>query len=189
VRGGSTITQQLAKNLYLSKEKSLIRKLKEFFIAKQIEEKLTKPQIIEKYLNVVEFAGGVYGIQKAAYHYFQKSPSQLTPAESAYLVSLLPNPKKYSTAFHSKKELSRFNKRRVTSILYILKVQGKISEEEYNYEVARTEIGLWTPYSPEVMFTTEDASGSVDGASPAQDPDPSIDEDADEAPDLEEDAE
>lgn len=188
VRGGSTLTQQLAKNLYLSKEKSLVRKLKEFFIAKQIEEKLTKPQIIEKYLNVVEFSKGVYGIQKGAYHYFQKSPSELTPAESAYLVSLLPNPIKYSSAFHARKELSRFNKRRVSSILYILKVQGKISEEDYNYEVARAEIGLWTPYAPEVMFTAEDASGSVDGTEPAGE-NPEESPPPEEAPALEEDME
>jgi len=186
VRGGSTITQQLAKNLYLSKEKSLIRKLKEFFIAKQIEEKLTKPQIIEKYFNVVEFAKGVYGIKKGAYHYFQKSPSELSPAESAYLVSLLPNPVKYSTAFHTKKELSRFNKRRVTSILYLLKLQDKITQKEYDDEVAHAEIGLWTPYTPEVMFTS-DSTGSPPDVTPPTDS--SSDEDSGEAPALDEDAE
>jgi monofunctional glycosyltransferase len=186
VRGGSTITQQLAKNLYLSKDKTLMRKLKEFFIAKQIEEKLTKPQIIEKYLNVVEFAKGVYGIQNGAQHYFQKPPSALSPAESAYLVSLLPNPVKYSTAFHAHKELSRFNKRRVASILYILKVQGKISEEDYNYEVARAEIGLWTPYAPEVMFSPD---GGDEQALPQDEEHTDEQMDSDEAPDLNEDAE
>ncbi len=188
VRGGSTITQQLAKNLYLSKERSIVRKLKEFFVAKQIEEKLTKAQIIEKYFNVVEFGKGIYGIKKASYHYFQKSPSELSPAESAYLVSLLPNPVKYSSAFHSKKELSRFNKRRVTNILYLLKVQGKISEQEYDYEVARAEIGLWTPYAPEVIFTVEDASGSVDGTEPAGE-NPANEPEPQEAPALEDDFE
>ncbi len=169
VRGGSTITQQLAKNLYLSKEKSLQRKLKEFFIAKQIEEKLKKEQIIEKYLNVVEFGKGIYGINKAAFHYFGKSVSSLSPAESAYLVSLLPNPVKYSSAFHARKELSRFNKNRVGSILNLMRIQGKISEDEFNYETARTEIGLWTPYDPEIMFMSDDGTDldsdePVDGA-------------------------
>lgn len=163
VRGGSTITQQLAKNLYLTKEKSLTRKLKEFFISQQLEQKLTKPQIIEKYFNVVEFAKGVYGIQKGAYHYFQKSPGELTPAESAYLVSLLPNPIKYSSAFHARKELSNYNKRRVTRLLSLLKRQGTIGESEYNYEVARAEAGLWTPLIPDNLFApTEDADTGDD---------------------------
>jgi len=171
VRGGSTITQQLAKNLYLSKEKSLVRKLKEFFIAQQIEKKLTKPQIIEKYLNVVEFGPGVYGIQKGAQHYFQKSVGALSPAESAYLISLLPNPIKYSGAYHSRKELSSFNKRRVTSILYILHVQGKITTDEYNYEVARAEYGLWSGEPPSNMYSPEPTLEDVQNALEASDED------------------
>lgn len=144
VRGGSTLTQQLAKNLYLTQERSLMRKMKEFFVAKEIEKKLSKPQIIEKYFNVVEFGKNIYGIKKASSHYFQKSPGDLTPAEGAYLVSLLPSPIKYSSAFHSNKELSRFNKKRVVRLLSLLRLQGKISEEEYISEIARTENGLWS---------------------------------------------
>jgi monofunctional glycosyltransferase len=154
VRGGSTITQQLAKNLYLTKEKSLIRKMKEFFISQEIEKKLTKTQIIEKYFNVVEFGKNIYGIRKASQHYFQKSPSELTPAEGAYLISLLPNPVKYSTSFHAKKELSRYNKSRVNRTLSLLLLQGKISQEDHDSESARVDYGLWTPaptYEPESM--------------------------------------
>ncbi len=145
VRGGSTITQQLAKNLYLSKEKSLIRKMKEFFISKEIEKKLTKVQIIEKYFNVVEFGKNIYGIRKASQHYFQKSPGALTPAEGAYLISLLPNPVKYSVSFHANKELSRYNKRRVNRTLSLLLLQGKISQEEHDSERDRVDYGLWSP--------------------------------------------
>lgn len=145
VRGGSTITQQLAKNLYLSKEKSLIRKMKEFFVSKEIEKKLTKTQIIEKYFNVVEFGKNIYGIRKASQHYFQKSPSELTPAEGAYLISLLPSPVKYSNSFHANKELSRYNKSRVNRTLSLLLLQGKISQEEHDAESARVDYGLWNP--------------------------------------------
>lgn len=147
VRGGSTLTQQLAKNLYLSGEKSIVRKIKEFYIAHQIEERLSKAQIIEKYFNVVEFAEKIYGIRKGAQYYFQKSPSELTAAESAYLVSLLPNPKKYSSSFRKSKSLSAFNKRRCLHILEILKLQNHLDESSYEHEIARVENGLWTPLS------------------------------------------
>lgn len=148
VRGGSTLTQQLAKNLYLSKERSIIRKLKEFFIAQQIEERLSKAQIIEKYFNVVEFAKGVYGVNAAANHYFHKPVGALTPAEGAFLISLLPSPVRYSATFHARKDLSDFNKKRVTRILSLLHLQHHISDETYEYERARTLAGLWTPFSP-----------------------------------------
>lgn len=147
VRGGSTITQQLAKNLYLSKEKSLIRKLKEFFIAHQIEKKLPKYKILEKYFNVVEFGPDIYGIHQASQYYFKKHPSELTPAESAYLVSLLPSPVKYSTQFRTSKELSDFNKERVEVILLRLWKRERITEEEYNYNMAKAEKGLWSSES------------------------------------------
>lgn len=145
VRGGSTITQQLAKNLYLNKEKSLVRKIKELILARSIEKKISKTKIIEKYFNVVEFGAGIYGISKASYHYFSKPPSALTPAEGAYLVSLLPSPIRYSAAFRRGKELSSFNKRRVKHILRILNLQKKLNDDDYNYEIARTESGLWNP--------------------------------------------
>lgn len=148
VRGGSTLTQQLAKNLYLSKERSLTRKFKEFFVAQKIEKMLTKAQIIEKYFNVVEFGKNIYGIQKASYHYFQKPVGALSPAEGAYLISLLPSPVRYSSTYHSRKDLSSFNKKRITTILSILHHQKKISDETYIYERGRTMNGLWSPYNP-----------------------------------------
>ncbi|MCB9072480.1 MAG: transglycosylase domain-containing protein [Bdellovibrionaceae bacterium] len=150
VRGGSTITQQLAKNLYLTKEKSLVRKIKELVVSRNIEKKLSKEKIIELYFNVVEFGPKIYGISKASRHYFDKSPGELTPAEGAYLVSLLPSPVRYSSQFRKNKELSAFNKRRIKHILHILLLQKKVSEDDYNYEVARTESGLWN-VPPEVI--------------------------------------
>ena len=186
VRGGSTITQQLAKNLYLSKDKSLIRKMKEFFISKEIEKKLTKTQIIEKYFNVVEFGKNIYGIRKASQHYFQKSPSELTPAEGAYLISLLPNPVKYSSSFQANKELSRYNKSRVNRTLSLLLLQGKISQEEHDSESARVDYGLWSPaptyemesVSPESIEEIPQDS-STDNPSEAPTEAPSMDSDID----------
>ncbi len=91
-RGASTITMQLARNLYLSPEKSLLRKLREIMIAFQMEHVLSKRRILEIYLNVAEWGPGVYGAETAARHYYSKSALGLTAAESATLAALLPNP-------------------------------------------------------------------------------------------------
>lgn len=93
-RGGSTITQQLAKNLYLSPSRNPLRKIKEILIAKRIEQILDKRRILELYLNVVEFGERVYGAEAAARHYFGKSASGLTASEAALLAGSLPNPRK-----------------------------------------------------------------------------------------------
>jgi monofunctional biosynthetic peptidoglycan transglycosylase len=128
-RGGSTITQQLAKNVYLSSEKSLVRKVREAIIALQIETILSKDEILEKYLNVVEFGPNLYGIGPASRFYFGKTPAQLTAAESAFLAFLLPNPKKYSVSFR-KKQLTPFARSRLREIVSRLGRYHKISQEE-----------------------------------------------------------
>lgn len=93
-RGGSTITQQLAKNLYLSPSRNPLRKLKEIIIAWRMERVLNKKRILELYLNLVEFGETVYGAEAAARHYFGKSAGSLTPGEAALLAGSLPNPRK-----------------------------------------------------------------------------------------------
>lgn len=93
VRGGSTITMQLAKNLYLSPSKNPLRKVKEIIIAKQLESALPKRRIFEIYLNVVEFGRNIYGVEAAARHYFGKSAAGLEPLEAATLAALLPSPR------------------------------------------------------------------------------------------------
>ncbi|TAJ22600.1 MAG: monofunctional biosynthetic peptidoglycan transglycosylase [Nitrospirae bacterium] len=94
-RGGSTITQQLAKNLYLSSDKTLLRKAHEALITHEIERRLSKRRILELYLNVVEWGRGVYGIEAAAQHHFGKSALDLTPQEAALLAAILPSPRRY----------------------------------------------------------------------------------------------
>ncbi|PYQ31357.1 MAG: monofunctional biosynthetic peptidoglycan transglycosylase [Acidobacteria bacterium] len=91
--GGSTITQQLAKNLYLSPSRNPIRKIKEYFIARALEKHLTKKRILEIYLNVVELGERVYGAEAGARYYFHESASALTPAQAALLAGCLPNPR------------------------------------------------------------------------------------------------
>jgi len=82
VRGGSTITQQLAKNLYLSPSKTPLRKLQELIIARRLEAELKKSRILELYLNVIEWGDGVYGVEAAAQAYFHAPAAALGPAES-----------------------------------------------------------------------------------------------------------
>jgi monofunctional biosynthetic peptidoglycan transglycosylase len=93
--GGSTISQQLAKNLYLTPAKNPIRKLKEALLTWRLERNLTKRRIIELYLNVAEWGDGIFGIEAAARHYFGKSAESLTPREAAQLAVALPNPLRY----------------------------------------------------------------------------------------------
>src|SRR5437868_3257495 len=97
-RGASTITQQLAKNLYLSTSKNPLRKINEFLIAQQLEKSLSKQRIFEIYLNVIEWGDGVYGIGPAAQTYFGKSPGALQPEEAAVLAGMIPSPRSYSPA-------------------------------------------------------------------------------------------
>ena len=91
-RGGSTITQQLAKNLYLSTEKSIWRKIKEIFIARELEETLSKHRIFHLYLNIIEFGKGIFGVSAASGEYFGKSVSELSPEEIIRLTAVIPRP-------------------------------------------------------------------------------------------------
>jgi monofunctional glycosyltransferase len=92
-RGASTITQQLAKNLYLSPSKNPIRKVRELLIARRLERELTKQRILELYLNVIEWGNGIWGAEAAARTYFGKSASELTSHESALLAAAIFNPR------------------------------------------------------------------------------------------------
>jgi monofunctional biosynthetic peptidoglycan transglycosylase len=91
-RGGSTITQQLAKNLYLSPDRSMVRKARELLITYALEDALSKQRILELYLNICEWGPGVFGAEAAARHWFGHSAQRLTPAEAVRLATALPNP-------------------------------------------------------------------------------------------------
>lgn len=94
--GGSTISQQLSKNLYLSPSKNPIRKIKEAIITYRIEKSLSKRRILEIYLNIAEWGDGIFGIEAASRHYYGKSAKNLTAKEAARLATILPNPIKYN---------------------------------------------------------------------------------------------
>lgn len=112
-RGASTITQQLAKNIYLSESINPYRKVREFVITKSLEKNLSKKRILEIYLNVVEWGDGIYGVNAASKNYFGVSPSELTPYQASYLAAILPGP----LSFYNPKQHSARVERRAKKIL------------------------------------------------------------------------
>jgi monofunctional biosynthetic peptidoglycan transglycosylase len=119
--GGSTISQQLSKNLYLSPSKNPVRKIKEAIITWRIEKTLSKRRILEIYLNVAEWGDGIFGIEAAARHYYHKSAKNLTAREASRLAAVLPNPIKYNPIGNQK-----YVKNRSRIILKIMKRRGVI---------------------------------------------------------------
>jgi len=107
-RGGSTVSQQLAKNLYLSSERTAARKVKEAAITYFLERSLSKCRILEIYLNVIEWGDGVYGAEAAAQTYFRKPAASLTPQEAAFLSAMIPSP---LNVFNPQKNLRRVQRR------------------------------------------------------------------------------
>lgn len=94
--GGSTISQQLAKNLFLTPSKNPVRKIKEAILTWRLENSISKKRILELYLNVAEWGEGIFGIEAAARHYYGKSAAGLSPYEAARLASVLPNPRRFN---------------------------------------------------------------------------------------------
>ncbi len=132
-RGASTITQQLAKNLYLSTSKNPLRKIREFFIARELEDHLSKQRIFEIYLNVIEWGNGVYGIGAAAQTYFGKSPAALLPEEAAVLAAMIPSPRAYSPA----RGITPYLQKRKTELLHRLVLYHYLSQAEYEQAMMR----------------------------------------------------
>jgi monofunctional biosynthetic peptidoglycan transglycosylase len=107
IRGGSTITQQLAKNLYLSPSRDPVRKLRELIIARRLEAALSKARIFEIYLNVIEWGDGIWGVEAAARSYFGTSAASLAPEQAALLAGAIINPRVYSPAHPNARLLRR----------------------------------------------------------------------------------
>jgi monofunctional glycosyltransferase len=126
-RGASTISQQAAKNIFLSREKTVTRKLKELYLALRIEQELSKGRIIELYLNVVELGPMVYGVGHASRYYFGKPAAMMTPRECAFLAAMLPGPR---VAYNPYRNMAKVL-RRSDMILSLLKEKGVLNEEEY----------------------------------------------------------
>ena len=172
--GGSTITQQLVKNITGNDKKLVVRKITEAFCAMDIEKKYDKSEILEMYLNIINLAHGCRGIGAASRYYFDKSPSELSLCECASIAAITNNPSKYDPQFHPEE-----NKKRRSVILKCMRNSGYISEEEYEKAIIedivlsvrdtdRTNINSWyidtvtndviTDYAQKYGITKQQAS-------------------------------
>lgn len=129
-RGGSTITQQLAKNLYLSPEKTILRKVREYFIARRLEKTLSKNRIFHLYLNVIEWGPGIFGVQAASLYYFGKRVEALNLNEIVRLTAVIPRPLKVRPTGNN-----RWLKWRCRWILRKLLLYKYITKEQYDQNI------------------------------------------------------
>ena len=134
VQGGSTLTQQLAKNLFLSPERTLRRKVQEMMLAFWLESRFTKDEILELYLNRVYFGGGAYGVEAASLRYFGRSASEVSLGEAALLAGLLKAPSRYSPVNDAARAAAR-----ATVVLDLMAQTGRITESE---RVAAAEVPI-----------------------------------------------
>ena len=138
VVGASTISMQLAKNLYLQREKTIARKVQEVILTWWLENALNKDEILELYLNVIEYGPSVYGLRHAAAYYFGREPIELSPAEAAFLACMLPSPKRYHVSYE-RGALTRSMKNRMRRLLEHMAKRERIGPEALSYGLAELE--------------------------------------------------
>ena len=172
VRGGSTITQQLAKNLWLESSRTPWRKLEEMFLAVRLERALTKRRILELYLNTIEWGDGVYGIDAAARHWFGMGAGSLDAGQSVRLAAVIINPRLFSPVAPNQRILHR-----IQLIASRMRRRGAISEYEY-----RAALGLPAEApAPEVdstLFAPQDLPGAGQDVAPGTSPNPAPEADS-----------
>lgn len=134
--GASTISMQMVKNVLLNHDKTLSRKLEELFVVQYLERKLTKARILEIYLNAIEFGPAIYGVGRAAKHYFGHSAAEITPIEAAFFASILPSPKKRYVHYCRGKLSDKWDSY-VRRILKRIHDRGRI--DTASYELAKTQ--------------------------------------------------
>lgn len=170
VAGGSTISQQLAKNLFLSTQRTPWRKAEEAIITVMLENSLSKQRIFEIYLNVIEWGDGVFGAEAAARHYFKKSAASLTPREAAWLAAIVPNPRYY--------DKHRGHRRAARKSKIILARMAIRYGKDFNAAPRMVESSptpapeLILPVDPE---TTPDSNTAIDTSTQENQPLPAID--------------
>ncbi|MBS2029482.1 MAG: transglycosylase domain-containing protein [Deltaproteobacteria bacterium] len=130
LRGGSTLTQQLVKNLYLSRERTLSRKLREALLTLELEAALPKQRILEIYLNIIEWGPGIYGINQAAHYYFGVDARRLTPKQAVFLATIIPNPIKFGVYFR-KGATSKNWDEHMAHLIDKLRERGDLDEAAY----------------------------------------------------------
>lgn len=140
VRGGSTITQQVAKNLFLTHDRTLFRKLQEAFLAWRVEATLTKEEILELYLNVVEWGPEIHGLFAASHYFFEHPPERLTPVQTVMLASILPSPIRFGGAIQSG-YLPSSREDKMRRVLENMRFVDDLSWEEYHRAIDQLDEG------------------------------------------------
>ncbi len=130
--GASTITQQVVKNVFLTNEKSIFRKIKEILIARKLEKSLSKNEILEIYLNLAEFGPNLYGIHLASWYYFKKPASKINAGEAAFMALMLPSPRRLHHSIFENKYLPKKKRRKIIRILKDLRYKEFISPKQYS---------------------------------------------------------
>ncbi len=129
--GASTISQQTIKNIYFSSSKTIYRKLKELIATSRLEKHLSKNEILELYLNLIEFGPGIYGIHAAAQYYFKTTPEKVNAAQGAFLAILMPSPRKYHFTIFQNQHLAKRHRKKYRRILQDLLYKEYISPKQY----------------------------------------------------------
>ncbi|MGH7730689.1 MAG: monofunctional biosynthetic peptidoglycan transglycosylase [Candidatus Eiseniibacteriota bacterium] len=174
IRGGSTITQQLAKNLYLGNERTLTRKLREMILARRIERALTKRRIFELYLNLIEWGDGIFGIEAAAQRHFGVPASALDARQSALLAAVIINPRRFDPV-HPNRRIEK----RARKILGRMWRRGFLGETEYLVATGRTPPVPADSAAPAPW----DSTPSAPAIGPLPEPEPAPSDSAPAAPD------
>lgn len=139
-RGGSTISQQVVKMAFLTREKTVVRKIREAIGTVWLELWFSKPRILEWYINLAEFGDGVYGIKDASWHYFKTKPELLTIENGVHLALVLPNPNLWSAGLR-KQSLTPFGHKRFMQIVTNMRLRGSITEVQWKNALATGDFG------------------------------------------------
>ena len=162
VRGASTITQQLAKNLFLSSDRTLARKIREALATVELEAAMPKSRLLEIYLNIAEWGPGVYGVGEASRYWFGKDARDLSPKESAFLASVIPSPRRFAARLR-RGGVSPWWQDRIADILGKMWIQGQLSDEELS-------LALDAPLALAIGPARGPGSGEVSEPGTAADP-------------------
>lgn len=181
VRGASTVSQQLVKNLYLSGEKTLFRKIKEALLTRKVEKAHSKDQILEAYFNIVELGNDIYGFRRAARHYFGLDVSELGPSQSAFLAGLLPSPVRYESYLFQRGQVHPEHMERIRRSFHGLIRHGRVDSSYRGVLEARESMNFWSslqtlPSDNIFRIFTEDASFNQDLSSPVESDDSDVSE-------------
>jgi len=179
VRGASTISQQLAKNLFLSPERTLARKVREALGTVALEANLPKARLLEIYLNIAEWGPGVYGVGEASRFWFGKDARDLTPRESAFLATVIPNPRRFHSRLH-RSGITPWWNARIDDVLGKMRIQNQLTDDQLSAALSEPlaplarehAAGPGEPGTADVSLTEPDEEAGEIASDPPSDPSP-----------------